>query len=521
MKQIAWIISPPSKGSGGFRTICSKAAYLDSRGYENYFYIMPGCEAYKSAHRVQAEIKDWFGYSPKEVLVAPRVPEDYFAVIATAWNTARFASMQKCAHRFYFIQDFEPWFYPVGEMYLNAEASYRYDLNPITIGRWLSKKVEPYYSHEVPYCDFGVSDIYTLQEQDPSREYAVCAIYQSNKDRRLSGMLLDAIKLLLKLDDKVIVYLYGEDVEPPIWDPRVRSLGILTAEGCASLYSKCTVGVSLSVTNPSRLPFEMLASGLSVIEINHENNFLDFSEGAIRLAEPSACGIASSILEVLSDSRCDLPNRFNVTSIERENEMFFEAFEHYLCEESSLPAGLSTFGSVQTIKEANRVSLLDNRINEERIVSAALSQTLIQSASVNLSVRFESVLIPTEVRAAVWCAPDQSDIRWINLESRDGLFGAYVPLNISADEEAYLRIHIYSFSDSGQNPFCVAELNQLVCLSPSGNTRPVVRLVESDVCSVSAVFNQPDDDREPCLSSASTGVVASRGALLKRLFRRN
>lgn len=40
MKQIAWIISPPAKGSGGFRTICSKASFLDSRGYENYFYII-------------------------------------------------------------------------------------------------------------------------------------------------------------------------------------------------------------------------------------------------------------------------------------------------------------------------------------------------------------------------------------------------------------------------------------------------------------------------------------------------
>ena len=108
--------------------------------------------------------------------MAPSVPEDFFAVIATAWNTAYFASMQKCTHKFYFIQDFEPWFYPMGEMYLNAEASYRYELNPITIGRWLSKKVEPYYSHEVPYCDFGVSDIYTAQEQNLSREYAVCAI---------------------------------------------------------------------------------------------------------------------------------------------------------------------------------------------------------------------------------------------------------------------------------------------------------------------------------------------------------
>lgn len=80
MKRIAWIISPPTKGSGGFRTICSKAAYLDSHGFENYFYIMPGCEAYKSARRVQAEIKDWFDYSPKDVLVATSVPEDFLRV---------------------------------------------------------------------------------------------------------------------------------------------------------------------------------------------------------------------------------------------------------------------------------------------------------------------------------------------------------------------------------------------------------------------------------------------------------
>lgn len=521
MKQIAWIISPPAKGSGGFRTICSKASFLDSRGYENYFYIMPGCEAYKSAHRVQTEIKDWFGYSPKEVLVAPSVPEDFFAVIATAWNTAHFASMQKCAHKFYFIQDFEPWFYPMGEMYLNAEASYRYELNPITIGRWLSKKVEPYYSHEVPYCDFGVSDIYTAQEQNLSREYAVCAIYQSNKDRRLSGMLLDAIKLLLKLDDAVVVYLYGEDTMSPIHDSRVRSLGILTADECASLYAKCVAGVSLSVTNPSRLPFEMLASKLSVIEINRENNLLDFPEGTIHLAEPSACGIASSILEVLSGSKCDSPNRFSCTSIERENEMFLEAITRYLNEEPSLASGKSAFGNVLKTEEQSKVFLLSDRLADARLLSSAMSQTLIQASSVDLTVRFESSLVPVDVRAAVWRALDQSDIRWISLESRDGHFAGHVPLFLNDDEEAYLRIHIYSFAEDGKNPLCVAELSQLVCLSPSRNAHPVVRSVESGACSVSAVFNLSDEYCEPCQPSASTGVDGGHVALLKRLFRRN
>lgn len=36
--------------------------------------------------------------------------------------------------------------------------------------------------------------------------------------------------------------------------------------------------------------------------------------------------------------------------------------------------------------------------------------------------------MPVDVRAAVWSALDQSDIRWISLESRDGHFAGHVPL---------------------------------------------------------------------------------------------
>lgn len=150
-----------------------------------------------------------------------------------------------------------------------------------------------------------------------------------------------------------------------------------------------------------------------------------------------------------------------------------------------------------------------------------MSQTLIQASSVDLTVRFEPSLMPVDVRAAVWCALDQSDIRWIGLESGDGFFAGHVPLYLNDDEEAYLRIHVYSFAEGGKNPLCVAELSQLVCLSPSCNTHPVVRSVESGACSVSAVFNLSDDNCETRQPSASTGVEGGHVALLKRLFRRN
>ncbi len=84
MCRVAWVISPPTKGSGGFRTICSKALYLDRHGFECHFFILPGAESYKSANQVAKEIKDWFGYEPKTVNVVASIPDCFDVVIAEA-----------------------------------------------------------------------------------------------------------------------------------------------------------------------------------------------------------------------------------------------------------------------------------------------------------------------------------------------------------------------------------------------------------------------------------------------------
>lgn len=162
MRKVAWVISPPSKGSGGFRTICSKALYLDQHGFECHFFILPGAESYKSASQVAEEIVNWYGYEPKSVCVQALIPDCFDVAIATAWTTAEYVAMQPVSFKLYFIQDFEPWFYPVGESYLCAEHSYLLDLKPITIGRWLSTKVSNYYSHPVLYCDLVLTPLYII-----------------------------------------------------------------------------------------------------------------------------------------------------------------------------------------------------------------------------------------------------------------------------------------------------------------------------------------------------------------------
>jgi hypothetical protein len=80
-----------------------------------------------------------------------------------------------------------------------------------------------------------------------------------------------------------------------------ESLGIISVDECNKLYNKCKVGLCLSASNPSRIPFEMMAAGLPVVELYRENNLYDLPDGGVCLAESSPAGIAYTLLKLLGD----------------------------------------------------------------------------------------------------------------------------------------------------------------------------------------------------------------------------
>jgi glycosyltransferase involved in cell wall biosynthesis len=77
---------------------------------------------------------------------------DSDAIIATNWYSAYPVYNYKgSAKKFYFVQDFEPYFEPVGSYSTFAENTYRFDFRGITLGEWLSKKLTKEYGMK---CDF-------------------------------------------------------------------------------------------------------------------------------------------------------------------------------------------------------------------------------------------------------------------------------------------------------------------------------------------------------------------------------
>ena len=131
-----------SKGSGGLNTIFRNAEALSEAGCECDFYIPASIATAISRSEIERQITDWYGFSlPFQIFpCATRLEGYYDLAIASLWSTATFVEASDAKKKAYFVQDWEPSFYPVGEEHLNALSSYRLKLEKITIGKWLASK---------------------------------------------------------------------------------------------------------------------------------------------------------------------------------------------------------------------------------------------------------------------------------------------------------------------------------------------------------------------------------------------
>ena len=282
-KKIAWVMPHPGKGSGGHRTIIQNVNALIRAGYECDIFVEE--DGVSTSEMVRQKINEWYEPCTAGVYVGFKFEKDYDLLFATGWQTIEFVKKLPAKKKAYFIQDYEPWFFPMGDQYLITENSYKYGFLPVTIGKWLAHKMEQEFNTPAEYFDFGADlNVYKPLE-NVEKENAICYVYQPEKPRRCDYIGLKALKLVKAMRPEVKIYLYGsEQVTRPI-DFECENLHIIPVEKCNELYNKCKVGICMSASNPSRIPFEMMAAGLPVVELYKENNLYDLPDEGVLLAD--------------------------------------------------------------------------------------------------------------------------------------------------------------------------------------------------------------------------------------------
>ncbi len=297
--KIAWLVPYPLKGSGGHRTIFSHIRNLEARGHQCHVYIGEEAQQDMSEEVIRELVEEYFGLCPSQIHCGYEVAGHFDMAIATAWWTAELVAKNVDAdHKLYFVQDFEACFHPMGDCYIRAESSYGYGLTPLTIGRWLSHLLHKNYGSKANFFEFTADHTIYFPLESEVREQAVCFIYQPEKPRRCPSIGRDTLAIVKHHCPEVTIYTYGCNEEPDYHFDHTH-LGILSLEECNRLYNRCGVGLCLSSSNPSRIPFEMMAAGLPAVDFFGENTIYDLPEGCTLLAERTPSSLAGAIIKIL------------------------------------------------------------------------------------------------------------------------------------------------------------------------------------------------------------------------------
>lgn len=295
----AWLIPSLLEGSGGHRTIINHINNLSNTGVQCVIYVEDS--EHKSSKALAKQLQNYFGECLAEVKSGWDVDQYFDVGFATVWYSAKVIyDTDKVNRKYYFVQDFEPSFNPIGDEYLMAESSYTYGLKIITIGRWLAQMLHDRYQAETQYFDFS-ADLNVYKDINIRRTKTVCFVYQPEKPRRCTQIGLGALRIVKHYRSDIQIELYGSNALSKHLSFQHKNRGLLTLDECNYLYNESSIGLCISASNPSRIPFEMMAAGLPVVDIHKDNNLFDQPDDSVILAESNPEAIALAILDLLDD----------------------------------------------------------------------------------------------------------------------------------------------------------------------------------------------------------------------------
>jgi glycosyltransferase involved in cell wall biosynthesis len=305
-----WVITPPTRGSGGHTTLFRIIRYLESHGYANrvYFY-----DAYDGDYAYyESIVRSYYNFQGPMANVESGM-EDAHIVFATGWPTAYPIFNSRIAgKRFYFIQDFEPFFYPVGGTSSLAESTYKMDFHGIIIGKSFADKLNTEFGMTVDTFRFGC-DISQYSYQ-PTRERTGIVFYARQENARRGYELgLMTLEVFAARRPDIQIHIYGDKIGKLPF--AFVDHGRVTPEKINEIYNQCYAGLSLSFTNVSLVPHEMLAAGCIPVVNDTIQARTDLDNPFVYYSEPYPQALAEQLEALVSDRNLESLSAAAATSV--------------------------------------------------------------------------------------------------------------------------------------------------------------------------------------------------------------
>lgn len=308
-----WLMPPPGKGSGGHLNIFRFIKYLEDAGHTSRIYLYTSGE-HGTIQGVQAAMGNSYPQlnASMQWLESDQEMAAADGIFATSWETAYPAFNSTLnSKRFYFVQDFEPYFYPTGSLSTLAENTYKFGFYGVTAGGWLAKKLNAEYGMKTDHFSFGADKaIYNFTNSEARKE--ILFYVRPFTERRGFEIGIMALDLFHQKHPDYTINLVGWDVSEYDVPFPYKNLKTLEIHELNELYNKCAAGLVMSLTNMSLLPLELLSSGTIPVVNEGDNNRLVSNNSHIAFSSNAPLELANTLSEIVS--RADLPSYAKIAS---------------------------------------------------------------------------------------------------------------------------------------------------------------------------------------------------------------
>lgn len=295
--RVAWVVHPPSPGSGGHTTLFRMVAMAAEAGFDCTL-LLYNLHDGDPDHYAEIIRYAWPGL-PVSVESVPEQILGFDVVVASSWSTAHvIATRATEGRRLYFIQDYEPFFTPRGSEYAYAEDSYRLGFRNLALGEMVQSLLRDELDVASDLIPFGLdTDDYRLET--PPRERKGIAWYaKKGNDRRGYRHAIRALELFHERHPEEPIHVYGDVIEDAKFP--VINHGSLSPTELNDLYNSVIAGLALSFTNVSLVPEELLAAGAIPVVNDDRYARMVLKNLNVVWADATPAALADALAEVVT-----------------------------------------------------------------------------------------------------------------------------------------------------------------------------------------------------------------------------